>query len=180
MAKKYLRSDMSEQEARFYTCGHGLFGEENALIGLYKLIGKFSELKDTDRTKELLDYKPNSDIKFKYENRGITEINSILKAKYGDREFSRRDLKNLSRKRHLSRVLISFNCDCIITEIDTYIKCNATLKSACDAYLSGIGYNWDDIMPIQFDFLSTRFADQHKDYRKAGKIINDISTISFK
>ena len=134
---------------------------------------------DADRTKEISNYKPDSDIKFKYENRGITEISSILKAKYGDREISRRDFKNLSRKWHLSRVLISFNCNCIIKEIATYINCDVTLKSACDAYLSGIGYNWDRIMPIQFDFLSTRFADQHKDYKKAGEIINDLSGISF-
>ena len=40
MSKRYLRSDLSEQEAHFLTCGNGFFGEENAITGLYKLIGK--------------------------------------------------------------------------------------------------------------------------------------------
>lgn len=34
-------------------------------------------------------------------------------------------------------------------------------------------------MPIQYDFLGTRFTDQHKNYRIAGEMINELSTISF-
>ena len=179
MSKKYLRSDMSEQEARFLTCGNGLWGEENAITGLYKIIGKYSELREFDRKKELSNYKPDSDVKFKYENRGITELSSKLKTKYGDKNFSRRDLKTLSRKWCLSPVLISFDCYSIIKELFTYINCGADLKSACDTYLSGIGCSWEKIMPIQFDFLSTRFVDQHTNYKIAGNIINKLSAIDF-
>lgn len=179
MAKKYLRSDMSEQEAHFFTSGQGLFGEENAITGLYKIIGKFSELNETNRRKELSEYEPNKDSKFKYENRGITELNSNLKAKYGKQKFSRKDFKNLSRKWCLSPVLINIESYCIIEELFAYINDDAELKSTCEIYLANTGDSWEKLMPIQFDFLSTRFSDQHKNYKTAGKIINDLSTINF-
>lgn len=179
MSKKYLRSDMSEQEARFLTCGNGFFGEENAITGLYKIIGKFKELEELGRVEELTYYKPNKDIRFKYENRGITELSIILKTKYGSKQMSRKKIKTLSRKWCMTPVLISFNCTCIIDELITYINCNTILKSACDTYLSSIECGWKNLMPIQFDFLSTRYMDQHKNYRLAGEIINDLSAKRF-
>lgn len=60
MAKNYLRSDMSEQEAHFFTSGSGLFGEENTITGLYKLVGKFSELEELGQKGELSNYAPDS------------------------------------------------------------------------------------------------------------------------
>ena len=179
MAKKYLRSDMSEQEVHFFTSGQALFGEENAITGIYKIIGKFSELNEINGIKELSDYEPNKDTKFKYENRGITELNSYLKAKYGKQKFSRKDFKILSRKWFLSPVLINIESYCIIKELFAYINDNTELKTACETYLANTGDSWEKLMPIQFDFLSTRFTDQHKNYKIAGKIINNLSTINF-
>ena len=179
MSKKYLRSDMSEQEARFLTCGNVFWGEENALTGIYKIIGRFKELEELGREEELSYYKPNNDFRFKYENRGITELSIILKAKYGGKQMSRKKIKILSRKWGMTPVLISSNCACIIDEIITYINCNTILKSECDKYLSNIESGWENLMPIQFDFLSTRFTDQHQNYRLAGEIINDLSAKRF-
>lgn len=98
MSKRYLRSDLSEQEAHFLTCGNGFFGEENAITGLYKLIGKFNELKELGRKEDLSDYAPDKNIRFKYENLGITKLSTELKIKYGTKKFqdgiSRRCLEN--------------------------------------------------------------------------------------
>ena len=180
MAKNYLRSDMSKEEAHFITSGNGIFGEENSITELYKIIGKFCELRELGRKKELLNYIPERDLSFKYENRGITELSSELKIKYGEKRISRKNLKSLSRKWCLSPVSISFNCTCIITELVTYINHDADLKTACTIFISRIGgCRWENIMPIQFCFLSTRFTDQHKNYQKAGVIINELSTICF-
>lgn len=179
MSKRYLRSDLSEQEAHFLTCGNGFFGEENTITGLYKLIGKFNELKELGRKEDLSDYAPDKDIRFKYENLGITKLSTELKIKYGTKKFSRWNFKTLSRKWCLTPVVISFNCKCIITELITYINHDIDLKSACEKYLSSVSCKWEDLMPIQYDFLSTRFTDQHKNYRIAGKMINELSTMSF-
>ncbi len=179
MAKNYLRSDMSEQEAHFFTSGSGLFGEENTITGLYKLVGKFSELEELGQKGELSNYAPDRDNRFKYENLGITKLSTELKSKYSISKFSRWNLKTLSRKWCLTPVLISFNCACIINELAEYIKHDTDLKLACDKYLSSVECKWENLMPIQYDFLSTRFTDQHKNYRKAREMINQLSDISF-
>lgn len=179
MSKRYLRSDMSEQEAHFFTRGNGIVGEENAITGLYKLIGKYTELEALGKQEDLSDYEPDKDVRFKYENIGITELSGTIKNKYGDRNISRRNFKTLSRKWCLSPVSISFNCVCILSGLIAYINSKPNLKLACDRYLSNVNCKWDALMPIQYDFLSTRFTDQHKSYRIAGKMINELSTIGF-
>lgn len=179
MSKKYLCSDMSEQEARFFTCGRGVFGEENAITGLYKLIGKFNELKELNKEEELSAYAPDKDFRFKYENLGITILSAQLKAKYGKKKISRKSLKTLSRKWCLIPVLISFNCPDIFQELATYVNSNNHLKKACNTYLSRIGCQCENLMPIQFDFLSTRFFDQHRNFQKAGEMINKLSQVCF-
>jgi len=178
MAKKHLRSDMSKEEARFFTTGNVFFGDENGITSLFKIIGRYSELKGTDRATQIQNYMPENDLRFKYENRGITELSSILKRKYGDRSISRKDLKNLSRKWCFSPIVISFDCANIIKTLIEYINQDDILKSACDIYLSRNEYKWERLMTIQHEFLSTRFADQHKDYTIAGRIINDLPAYS--
>ena len=177
MARRYLRSDMSEQEARFFTCGCGLFGEENHLTGLFKLVGKFNELNELGRKEEIVDYFPERDRRFKFENRGYTDMGKILKRKYANWHFSRKCLKNLSRKWCFTPVVISFNSDCIISELITYIRQDADLKMACEKYMARFGSGWQELMPIQFDFISTRHTDEHKNYRIAGRIINELASI---
>lgn len=178
MAKKCLQSDLSIQEAHFLTCGNPFFGEENAITGLYKLIGKYEELKESGRGDELIDFNPD-DKKFGYENRGITKLSVALKSKYGNKEISRWQFKALSRKWCPKPVRISFNSACIILELITYINSDDNLKLACQKYLLRYGNEWEELMPIQFDFLRTRFIDQRRNYRIAGKIINELSDIDF-
>ena len=115
----------------------------------------------------------------KYENLGITKLSAELKSKYSISKFSRWNFKTLSRKWCLTPVLISFNCACIINELAKYINHDTDLKLACDKHLSSADCKWENLMPIQYDFLSTRFTDQHKNYRMARKMINQLSVISF-
>lgn len=171
MSRKYLRSDMSEQEARFLTYGEGIFGEGNVITSLLKIVGNY----DSPENKTKNYYSPEKDKSFKYENHGITLISKNIKEKYGENYISRKEIKTLSRKWYLSPVIVSFRCPIIINELFEYINSNSFLKDVCTKYLANYGYDWENLMPVQFDFLSTRFADQHKNYRIAGSIIDDLS-----
>ena len=178
MSKKYLRSDLTNDEAHFLTSGNGVFGEENAITGIFKLIGKYSELKEQGRIEELKEYNPKLDTHFKHENRGITEFSQHLKSTKETSKFSRRDLKYLSRKWCFTAVVLNSSSDRIIQELITYISDDDVLKSVCLKHLSDCGAGWGLVMPIQYEFLSTRFKDQHKDYRTAGKIMNELTNVS--
>lgn len=178
MSRKYLRSDMSEQEARFFTRGSGVLGEENYITGLFKIVGKFNELAELDRTEDILNYNPQSDLRFKYENRGYTDIGLALKLKYPENHINRRSLKNLSRKWCFTAVCISLDSGLIISELFTYIKSDTNLRSACQNYLTQVGVSWQRIMPIQYDFLCVRHTDLHKNYRTARDIINTLANVS--
>lgn len=177
MSRKNLRSDKSKEEYRFIRTGKLLFGEDNCVTGLIKIIGKFDELKESGRESLITNYKPDLDRTFKYENRGYTVIGSCLRAKYPDRRIARRHIKNLSRKWYNRRVLVNFDSDCIISEIAAYIKLNQYLDTAASAYTSQFKHNWGEIMPIQYEFLSVRHTDQHKHYRVATRIINELGCI---
>lgn len=178
MSRNYLRSDMSEQEARFFTCGRGIWGEENYITGLFKIVGKFNELVELGEKEDIINYIPERDQRFKYENRGYTDVGKALKAKYPEKRFTRRGLKNLSRKWCFTAVSISFDSGLIISELFTYIKADTNLKSACQNYLAQVGINWQELMPIQFDFMSVRHTDQHKNFRIASRIINELAIVS--
>lgn len=182
MSKRYLRSDMSEQEARFYTSGNFLWGDENACLGLFKLVGKYSELVSLSRGAEIINYRPEVDRKFKYENMGYTVIASRLRAKYinENRALSRKYLKNLCRKRKFSRMVLSFDSSYILAELINYIRANLDLDLAFQSYLIRNGSTWDKLIPSQFEFLSIRHTYQHKNYKIAGEIINELSAISLK
>lgn len=181
MSRKYLRSDMSDQEAHFFTCGHGLFGEENTITSLFKLVGKYDELKAVGKENEIAEYSPKDDYTFKFENKGYTAISTRLRGKeeYKEWHISRKYLKYLSRKWCLTPVIIHFESDCIISELIAYIREENNLQVAADKYLKGTGTGWLQLMPIQFDFLSTRHTYRHKDYEKAGEIINNLAAITF-
>lgn len=179
MSRRYLRSDMSPHEAKFFTCGGGFWGEENHLTGLFKLVGKFDELKELERKKEIVDYFPERDRRFKFENRGYTVMGVFLKQKHENLHLSRKYIKNLSRKWCCTPVIISFEADCIISELIAYIKQDADLNMACNNYIQRFGSECKDLMPIQFDFICTRHTDEHKDYRIAGRLINNLASIHF-
>lgn len=69
---------MSEQEARFFTCGSGVFGEENYITGLFKMVGKFNELDEFGRKEDIINYDPESDLRFKCENQTCIEIVNVI------------------------------------------------------------------------------------------------------
>lgn len=106
-------------------------------------------------------------------------MGKVLKAKHPKKRFARRGLKNLSRKWCFTTVCISFDSGLIISELFTYIKADINLKSACQNYLAQVGLNWQQLMPIQFDFMSVRHTDHHKNFRIASRIINELAIISF-
>lgn len=180
MSRKYLRSDMSKQELKFFTCGGGVCGEENAITGLLKIVGKFTELKELNRGEEIADYLPEKDQKFMYENRGITELSAVLRSKYGDRKYARKGIKNLSRKWALTPVVMSYSSERIIIELLTYTEYDKDLCLAAKNYLSRVGKEWSELIPIQYDFLCVRHMDQHKNYLVAGKIINELANIQLR
>ncbi len=178
MARKHLRSDLSEQEARFFTQGRLFVGDANAITGLIKIIGKYTELKRLNRGQEIGGYNPDADNHYKYENYGYSILGGVLNRKFSEPGFSRKYVKNLSRVWCLTPIIISFNSDRIIKELFTFINDDTKLKEACNNYLLIKGAKWNNLMPIQADFLSTRHADQHKDFRIAGRLINELSKIS--
>lgn len=174
MRKRYLRSDSSEYEARFFTAGAFFVGSGNKITGLFRLVGMFFELQNNNRSSEIFAYHPDADCLFKYENKGYTIINHELKKK--GYLIARKYLRNLSRKWSLQSVVLSFDSHIILSELVTYIAGNDELRAACIAYLQTNIISWDFLMPIQFDFLGTRFNDRHKDWKIAEKIILVLST----
>jgi hypothetical protein len=173
MPKEYLVSDMSEEEAHFITTGDLPFGEKNALTRIIQIIGKYYELKKNGKLEEIESYNPNDDNYFHNENQGYTYINSRLKEEINNAP-SRKFIKHLSRKWCFSRIKISFQSGIVLEVINRIILQDPVLKKKCDQYKLQVGNHWSNYMPIQAEFLSTRFNDQHKDYLKAGEIINNL------
>jgi len=180
MPKNYFRSNLSKNEAPFLNRGKVIIGEENAITGLFRIIGMYSELSESCRVKDLCNYNPSTDKKFKYENRGITELSKRVKSKYKKAKFSRKCFTTLSRKWCPSPVVLSIKCDCIIQELQSYINSDSNLKSACISYLSNIGYEVENVMPIQFEFLSARANNQGKDFDIALHVVNKLKETNFK
>lgn len=177
MGKRYLRSDCSIEEARFFTTGQAFIGTGNILTGLIKYIGKYDKLEKCGRTFEILTYKPDEDRFFINENWGYTILsNEIAKTKI---RISRKYIKALSRKWPASAVLISFDAIHIISELFAYISNKKELYTVCNAYLKSydIPNEWNKICPIQYDFLGERNQDHHKNWQIAENIINDLTTI---
>lgn len=179
MKRYYLRSDMSGAEARFYTRGIAIIGEGNVLTSLFKIIGKHAELRAAKKEQLLYSYNPDEDFRFLYENKGYCVIRNQLKDNNAP-GLSRRFIKNLSRVWPLSHMVISFNCKQIYDEVFTYINSNPTLHAVCARYLQEKSIYWQELMPIQADFLITRHIDQHKDYQIAARIINELAKTDYR
>lgn len=178
MSKRYIRSDFSCEESRFFKTGIVLCGEGNCISCLFKIVGRFTSLKEMGTKEKICDYHPEKDKKFKYENMGMTEIARYLASDEANHHISRKYIRNLSRKWKLTPVVLSLESDRIIYKLFSYIDGDVDLKMACKNYLSGIENDWASLMPIQFDFLSVRHTDQHKFYKCAGKIIEQLSKIN--
>ena len=183
MGKRYLRSDLSPEEARFFTCGGRLFvGTGNVQTALIKYIGMYTELDAERRTSEIASYNPDNDNVFKYENIGYTELRKEIKK--AQIPISRRYIKGISRKWPMSSVVISFNAVGIISALFTYIANRKELKVACSSYIrdyikeKNIQTEWDIIMPIQFDFLGTRIQDHHENWQIAEPIVSELLTLT--
>lgn len=173
MGKRYLCSDLSEEESYFITQGLPLIGTGNPIADLFKFIGKYEDLKGNNREEEIINYRPQNDFFFKYENLGYTIIGNEIE-KTQNHRISRKYLKNISRKWSPSRVKLSFDTPIIISVLYSYIMAREILKTACINYFSYDSDNWQNIMPIQFEFLGVRFRDHRKNWKVAQKIIHDI------
>lgn len=175
MVAKHLRSDFSEEEAHFFTRGRVIVGTDNVLTGLFKYVGMFSELQAYNRTAEITSYNPNTDFFFKRENMGYTIMRQEIAKKHTP--ISRRYIKALSRKWPCSFVRIHFDAVTIISELFAYISARDELKAACDTYLQGYNLKtgWDEIIPIQFDFLGVRIQDHHDNWQIAERIVDELT-----
>ena len=173
-----MRSDFSEEEARFFVAGKPVVGTGNVLTGLIKYIGKYTELQQYGRTDEISLYNPDSDVFFMYENMGYTTLRKIL-AKTTI-PISRRYIKALSRKWPMSFVRISFDATHIISVLLEYIFSNYDLKTVCLAYLSDhdIRTGWNRIIPIQYEFLGERIQNRHTDWKEAERIVRELTLIA--
>ena len=173
MGKRYLCSDLSEEEAYFVTQGYPIIGTSNPITELFKFVGKYEELKGANREAEIINYRPQNDLFFKYENVGYTTIGNEIEKRINHR-ISRKYLKNLSRKWSPSRVKLSFDTPIIVSVLFSYIMEREILKTACNKHFLYDNNNWQNIIPIQFDFLGVRFRDHHKNWKVAQRIIKDI------
>lgn len=177
MKHRHLRSDLSAEEARFFTAGRALVGTGNVLTGLIKFVGMYTELQAYNRESEIFTYNPDTDCFFKHENMGYTTIRKVISKSAVP--ISRRYIKALSRKWPASSILISFDAVHIISELLTYISNRDKLKDACIAYLKNHNAvsGWDKIMPMQYQFLGVRIQDRHEDWQVAEKIVNDLEMV---
>lgn len=167
MGKRHLRSDFSELEIHFISMGTPIFGDGNSIAGLFRLIGKYSELLIFKTTNEISLYNPDEDTHFKYENLGYKIIGQIINENKENKDkISRKYLKNLSRKWKPQQVVLSFKSKEIINEILCYIKKHDDLKKAVLNYLHD-DTEWASIMPIQHDFLSIRSINCRTDFMVA-------------
>lgn len=173
MRKKYLCSDLSEEEAYFVTQGAIMIGTSNKITSLFKFVGKYEDLKANNREEEIIHYNPDNDPVFKYESAGYTIIGKEIHKKLEHR-IPRKYLKSISRKWSPSRVRISFDTPDIISVLFAYIKERDILKDACKNHFSYDIDNWQNIMPIQFEFLGVRLRDHHKHWSVAQEIIHKI------
>lgn len=178
MSKRYLRSDTSREEARFFTAGQGLWGSENYITHLFKFVGKFEELKQAKKESEIYNYNPKTDNRFKYENKGYSCINAKLNGNNHDYYISRKFLKSLSRKWRFTPIIISFDTDVIIHELISYIMENAKLNNACKIFFENekVCSGWGMLMPIQSEFISERAANKRKDYGEAERLVLSLSS----
>lgn len=178
MSKKYLRSNMSESEARFFSMGHGIWGKENSLTNIFKIVGCYV-LSQSKNPNVFKDYSPVADNKFEYENAGYTILNQFLKSKYNDINISRKYIKYLSRKWRYTPVIISFSCNLILSALYEYIVQHPDLSAALKKYAEQNRMEWCDLMPIQYDFLSTRSSRGGRNVNKAREIIDRLPDFTF-
>lgn len=173
MRKRYLCSDLSEEEAYFVTEGLIVIGTSNKITNLFKFVGKYEDLEDNNNEEDIVHYNPENDPFFKYESAGYTIIGKEIEKRLR-RRVSRKYLKSISRKWSPSRVKLSFDTPLIISVLFSYIMERETLKVACKNHFPYDSDNWQDIMPIQFEFLGVRFRDHHKNWSVAQEIIHEI------
>lgn len=177
MRKKCLRSDLTEQELRFIFEGGGLRDGCNSLTSLFMLIGKYEQLCQENREQEIMDYRPENDFRFLYENRGYSIIGRKLNHGlcFTDSTYiPRKYIKNVSRKWIGERVVLSFETDRIITCLLSYISERPLLHAACKNKVFNNATEWEDLFPIQKSFLDERNGNEHKDYLKARAIITGL------
>lgn len=177
MRKKYLRSDFTAEEFHFIFEGGGIRDSCNYLTRLFMMIGVHEQLCQENRECEILDYNPENDFRFLYENRGYSIIGRKLNHGlcFTDPNYiSRKYIKNVSRKWIGEQVVLSFETDRIITCLLSYISERPLLHTACMNKVFNNAAKWEDLFPIQKNFLNTRSRNEHKDYQKARTIINSL------
>lgn len=178
--KKYLISNRTEQEAKFLMYGSFLFGEINVLTYVFRLIGKYDELKKEGDVADIIIFSPETYNQFPYESKGITLIRDRVNQREQERVVSRRILFHLSRKWKRHPVIVSTKVAEIIETMIGYIREEAELEKAFKLLVRRTQSQIVNMMPIQSEFLEVRSCNpeaKHSDI--AANIIMKLNRVQY-
>lgn len=178
--KKYLVSNRTEQEVRFLMYGSFLFGEINVLTYVFRLIGKYDELKKEGNATDIIRFSPETYNKFFYENNGIILIRDRVNQQEQKRVVSRRMLFHLSRKWKRHPVVVSTKVAEIIETMIDYIREEAELEKAFKLLVRRTQSQITNMMPIQSEFLEVRSNNpEAKNNNIATDIIRTLNRVQY-
>jgi len=178
--KKYLISNLTEREARLLMCGSPLFGEINGLTYVFRLIGKYDELKKKGEETDIIRFSPETCERFLYEGKGIAFIRDRINKREHRRIVSRRMLYHLSRKWWGYPVIVSTVVAEIIETMIEYIGEEAELKNAFKLLVQRTQDQIVNMMPIQSGFLEIRSSNPEANHcRIAADIVMQLNRVQY-
>lgn len=136
--------------------GSFLSGEINVLTYIFRLIGKYVELKKHGDVTEIIRFSPEKYNQFSYESKGISLIRYRVNKQENGRVVSRRILSHLSRKWKMHPVIVSTKVAEIIEVMVGYIREDAELEKAFRLLVRRTQSQIVNMMPIQSEFLEVR------------------------
>lgn len=154
--RKYLISNRMNQEAKFLMYGSYLLGEANVLTYVFRLIGKYDELKREGDVTEIIRFSPETYNRFSYENKGIILVRDRVNQQEQKKVVSRRILFHLSRKWKGYPVIVSTKVAEIIEAMIGYIREEVELEKAFKLLVRRTQSQIVNMMPIQSEFLEVR------------------------
>lgn len=178
--KKYLISNHTKKEARFLLCGSLLLGEINGLTYVFRLIGKYDELKKKGEETEIIRFSPETYDRFLYEGKGISLIRDRINQNEHGRIVSRRILFHLSRKWWGYPVIVSTKVAEIIETMIEYIVEEAELENAFKMLVQRTQDQISNMMPIQSDFLEIRSSNPEANHSNiAADIVMQLNHVQY-